>query len=268
MSQAPPSKAPARGAGTSPKTLVVGVPVSEAGVEDVTACLDERPADRAFTVTFVNPHACYLLTRHDDYRVLLEAFDRVGCDGIGMVVAARLLGLGRLQREAFDLTSLAVPVLKWAARNGKPVGLVGGHDGVARQAAGVLQQLFPGLQIRDCFSGYGEDPEAALRHFSREQTELVICGMGSPLQERFLLQLVAAGWRGAGFTCGGFLDQTARGGEYFPAWIDRLNLRFAYRLAREPRRLWRRYLLEYRYFVFGFIGLLLSGRWLRSRAKN
>ena len=69
--------------------------------------------------------------------------------------------------------------------------------------------------------------------------------MGVPLQERFLLQLTDAGWNGVGITCGGFLDQLSQGVQYYPGWINSLNLRWAYRLMREPGRLWRRYLLDY-----------------------
>jgi N-acetylglucosaminyldiphosphoundecaprenol N-acetyl-beta-D-mannosaminyltransferase len=45
---------------------------------------------------------------------------------------------------------------------------------------------------------------------------------------------------------------------YYPKWVDTANLRFAYRLIREPRRLWRRYLLEYPSFWYGLIPAFLG----------
>ena len=72
-----------------------------------------------------------------------------------------------------------------------------------------------------------------------------------------LLALVEAGWRGCGFTCGGYLDQLGGGMRYYPAWVDRANLRFAYRLLREPRRLWRHYLIDYQGFTLLFARPLL-----------
>lgn len=60
----------------------------------------------------------------------------------------------------------------------------------------------------------------------------------------------AQGWRGWGFTCGGFLDQLGSGLYYYPQWVDQMNLRFAYRLLKEPRRLWRRYFFEYSRFAW------------------
>ena len=235
------------------KRDVVGVPVSPEGIGDVAWVLDRRDDKQAFIVTFVNPHACFVQGKHDDYTELLEAFDRVACDGIGMILACRIAGLRYIEREAFDLTSMAPPVLDWAARNGKKVVLVGGREGIAGKAAAILQDMVPKLQIEACFSGYGNGPGAAMEYARKWQTDVVICGMGAPLQERFLVRLAATGWYGAGFTCGGFLEQTAQGGAYFPDWIDRLNLRFLYRLVREPRRLWRRYLVEYQVFVGRFL---------------
>jgi N-acetylglucosaminyldiphosphoundecaprenol N-acetyl-beta-D-mannosaminyltransferase len=59
--------------------------------------------------------------------------------------------------------------------------------------------------------------------------------MGVVRQERFLLAARNAGFRGVGFTCGGFIHQTARDEiDYYPAWINRWNLRFLYRMYREP----------------------------------
>jgi N-acetylglucosaminyldiphosphoundecaprenol N-acetyl-beta-D-mannosaminyltransferase len=81
--------------------------------------------------------------------------------------------------------------------------------------------------------------------------------MGAPLQERFLSQLAANGWTGIGLTCGGFLDQVVQGSDYYPGWVDRLNIRFLYRLGKEPRRLWRRYLVDYQVFM----RLYLKLRW-------
>jgi N-acetylglucosaminyldiphosphoundecaprenol N-acetyl-beta-D-mannosaminyltransferase len=82
--------------------------------------------------------------------------------------------------------------------------------------------------------------------------------MGASIQERFLLRLVATGWSGFGFTCGGYLDQLVDGMHYYPRWVDAANLRWAYRLIREPRRLSRRYGMEYPYFAARLALSLLS----------
>ena len=127
--------------------------------------------------------------------------------------------------------------------------LVGGKDNVSEKAGRVFCELFPGLNVVASFSGYADDPERAIVALNAMENSAVICGMGAPRQERFLLKLKQSGWVGAGFTCGGFLDQVLEDIHYYPGWIDRYNLRFMYRLYREPGRLWRRYIIEYGVFI-------------------
>ena len=220
--------------------------------------LDRRSSEVAVIVTFVNPHACYLAQKHPDYVALLAAHDIVACDGIGMVKAARACGCKDLHRESFDFTSLAGPVMEAAVENGLSVGLVGGKPGVSQQAARVLTEQYPNLNIIACYSGYAEEPVEARQFFINNQVDLVVCGMGVPLQEAFLVRLAEEGWAGTGFTCGGFFDQIITGESYYPDWVDRLNIRFLYRLLKEPKRLWRRYLVEYRVFLARYAKLQWS----------
>lgn len=245
------------------KVDVLGIPVSPTGVGDVRELFANKGDDRHLIATFVNPLACALDRQHSDYVGLLNKFDIVACDGIGMVKAAHTCGAEGLERESFDFTSLADAVLQTVADSGLRLGLVGGEPGVTQKATEVLIPKYPGLQVTACYSGFGQEPQEALEHFTENELDVVICAMGAPLQERFLLDLVAKGWRGTGFTCGGFLDQLIVGEAYYPDWVDRLNIRFLYRLLKEPRRLWRRYLVDYQVFL-GRYGKL---QWNRLKSK-
>ena len=58
---------------------------------------------------------------------------------------------------------------------------------------------------------------------------------------------------GVGFTCGGFIHQTANNEiEYYPLWIDRMNLRFVYRMYKETYR--KRYVQAALLFLHAFVG--------------
>jgi UDP-N-acetyl-D-mannosaminuronic acid transferase (WecB/TagA/CpsF family) len=83
-----------------------------------------------------------------------------------------------------------------------------------------------------------------LRRLVREvRPDLVLVGLGAGLQEQVLLEAASAMPRGYALTCGGFLDQVLQEG-YYPGWAYPLHLNWLVRLAREPRRLWRRYTVE------------------------
>ena len=249
---------------TNNKINVLGIPVSKFGVGDVATLFSQKEPGEHLILTFVNPGACDLANKHADYTKLLEQFDVVGCDGIGMVKAAQACGLTGIKRESADFSSLMGPIFNWASENNRSVGFIGGKPSVAENATSIIQQKFSDLDIVACFTGYEPDPDKALTYFTDNLTELVICGMGAPLQEKFLIRLVANGWHGIGVTCGGFLDQTTTSITYYPAWIDRLELRFLYRLIKEPRRLWRRYLVDYRIFVWRFCKL----KWALLKSRH
>jgi N-acetylglucosaminyldiphosphoundecaprenol N-acetyl-beta-D-mannosaminyltransferase len=135
--------------------------------------------------------------------------------------------------------------------------LIGGEPEVAEKARARILEHFPGLRIAATFDGYGEI-EAKVRAIKELQPDIVICGMGGVRQESFLLRLRGQGWRGWGFTCGGYLNQLHDGMSYYPPWIDATNLRWAYRLVREPGRLWRRYLIDYSHFGLLLLAALAS----------
>ena len=96
---------------------------------------------------------------------------------------------------------------------------------------------------RDCF----------LNELVDLNPDAVVVGMGAILQEQLLSDLYVKGWRGLGFTCGGYIHQTAMSGvNYYPDFIDKYNLRWLYRMIKEPKLIYR-YLVSYPQFLFLFI---------------
>lgn len=123
--------------------------------------------------------------------------------------------------------------------------LIGGTRGVAMRAGARLAEAIPGLRLARAMDGFCSFPEYETE-VRLAKPDIVICGMGAPRQEALLLRLKQArAWHGVGFTCGGYFDQLQRRLCYYPSAVDRFNLRWLYRLVMEPRRLVRRYMLEY-----------------------
>lgn len=233
--------------------VTIGVTISDLSDAVVTAI----HRGGGLIVTFVNPHASFL-ARDAGYVDRLRKFDYVLCDGAGMALAARYAFSEITERLSFDSTSVAPVVFRICRDLNVPVFLVGGKPGVAENAAAVFKRLYPGIVIQGVASGYGDDPEQARSTILAIDRMVVIAGFGAPRQEDYLLSLRLSGWRGVGFTCGGYFDQVGVDGVYYPDFINKYNLRFLYRLYREPRRLWRRYFVEYQDFVSGFMVLILK----------
>jgi exopolysaccharide biosynthesis WecB/TagA/CpsF family protein len=247
------------------RRMTLGVPTDSVSklshvVDLVAASLAER---NLLLVTFVNPSSRAVARRQAEYADQLSTFDAVLPDGSGMCTAMRWLHGRPALRVSFDTTSLAPEVLGLAERHGYTVALAGGVPGRAEAAGMRFKQVFPQLRLVGTFDGYSA-VDGQVQAIAGLNPDIVICGMSPGRQEGLLLALARAGWKGCGFTCGGYFDQLGAGFDYYPSWIDRTNLRWAYRLAKEPRRLWRRYVYTYPPFVLALCRALVLGGWPSS----
>jgi N-acetylglucosaminyldiphosphoundecaprenol N-acetyl-beta-D-mannosaminyltransferase len=242
------------------RASVMGLPtVLAVDPDDVAQLVVRHIHDRrSLLVTFVNPASLLVAEANAAYKGSLFDFDLVLPDGIGFAKAAEWLTGRRAARVSFDSTSLAAPVLSALAHERSSVMLVGGQPGVAAAAGRCLLSRFPTLRVIEAIDGYRQI-DALADHIVRRAPDVVICGMGAGAQEQLLLRLRARGWKGCGFTCGGYFDQLNGGFHYYPEILDRLQLRWAYRLWREPRRLCRRYLIQYPLFLSKLAAWLAFG---------
>jgi len=203
-------------------------------------------------VTFVNPFSYLIL---DSINPSIAKSFYIFADGILLVWLHNLLNRKKIKRYSFDFTSIAHNVFNYANAQGKSIYLIGGKSGTTEEAKKILLSKYKDLKIIGCENGYLQQEETKKRVISEaSKADFVISGMGTPYQELFLYELRKIYWQGSGYTCGGFFDQIIqkRTINYYPKWIDQMNLRAFYRMFKEPRRLWRRYLIVYPKFIIYF----------------
>ena len=191
--------------------------------------------------TFLNLYS-YMIVRKN--KELLKCFN-ILIDGIILVWLLKIFGFSRVSRFSFDMTSMAPKVFKESISNNKRIYLIGSKPNVIDDAIKNIKSEFSELNICGFNHGYLNFDEriSIFKEIVALKADIVICGMGTPLQEQFLIDLKHYGWKGKGYTCGGFLHQTASDIKYYPTWVDKYNLRGFYRMYDEP------YLLK-RYFLF------------------
>ena len=163
----------------------------------------------------------------------------------------------KVPRYSFDMTSMAKSFFKFASENHKSVYLIGSEQQDIEVASKTLSQKYVSLNIVESRNGFfatDEEREAAIQRIVDLQPDYVIVGMGAIVQDLFLMDLKKAGFKGIGFSCGGFFSQIAKNEnvDFYPAWIDRLNLRSLYRMYKEPHTR-SRYLKAFFLFPFKFI---------------
>ena len=203
-------------------------------------------------VTFINPYS-YLQARKDIE--LFSAFDKVHIDGILLVKFLRYFGIVKVKRKSFDMTSLAGSVFSCVEEHRQRIFFIGSKKGVIDQSVSVIKKTYLSIDVcgyRDGYFDSEEEREETLKMIKDLDPDIVVCGMGTGIQELFLFDLRQLNWHGTGYTCGGFLHQSSSGTlHYYPKWIDKYNLRWAYRIYREPK-LFKRYTVDYMKFAFIF----------------
>lgn len=182
-------------------------------------------------------------------------------DGMPLIWASRLLG--QPLKERVTGADLLPAVCGMAAASGASVYLLGGQEGVGELAAKNLSARYPGLKIAGTYSpplGFERDPEEQRRiaaRINRARPDILAVGLGAPKQE-----LWTAAHRhhldfGVALCIGAAADFAAGTLERAPRWMQQHGLEWLWRLAREPKRLWKRYLVD----DMAFAGIVAREWW-------
>lgn len=165
----------------------------------------------------------------------LGAMTGIGIDGTLMQLTLKKAG-AEIGRSSADLV-LPV-VLEHHLAPEDRIALIGAAPGVAQKAAARLVPR-PVMCV-DGFEGLAH-LRAHLEELVEYQPRLVIVGLGAGLQEEVAAEVAELLPEASVCTAGGWIDQFAAKEQYFPPIIHRLRLGWAWRIAKEPRRLLRRY---------------------------
>ena len=207
--------------------------------------------------TFLNPYS-YLILRKTPK--LIQKIDNVFIDGISFVIVLRILGIKVCSRQSFDMTTIAKKTFEYAEKNQKSIFFVGTKPEIIEKSISQIQAFYPKLPIAGFSHGYFKtNEEISLLHsrIINTKCDIVVVGTGTPRQEQFLIDLKQKGWKGVGFTCGGFLHQIAEKLHYYPSVIDKFHMRWIFRIADEPKLL-KRYVFDYSFFLVIFVKDLIS----------
>lgn len=173
-------------------------------------------------------------------------------DGVPMVWAGKAAGAHWMERVYGP--DLMLEVLARAEERGWSSFFYGGAEGVPELLADRLRERFPGLKVAGAYSPpfrpLTEDEEREVAAMINESgATLVWVGLSTPKQERWMYQFRSLLDSPLLFGVGAAFDFHAGRIDQAPPWMQRNGLEWLYRLFKEPRRLWRRYLTNNPRFV-------------------
>lgn len=230
------------------KLSVMGVRVHPLSIPDLHGLIESAIADRGrVVIVSQNLHGVHVYHRDERVRELHErAYVRI--DGMPLVFWGRMLGHPVRREHRVTWVDWMPALMEKAIGSEWRIFYLGAPPGVAERGGELLRHMHPGLTLATHHGHFGEVDGKASRELVRSinewEPDVLMVGMGMPRQEHWVLQHMDGLEVPAILTCGAAIEYFAGAIATPPRWMGRLGLEWLYRLGSNPRRLWRRYLLE------------------------
>lgn len=194
--------------------------------------------DRFRYILTPNPEIVMMAQQDSELNKAIQSADMIIPDGIGIVVASKLYGAPLPERVAgFDLMS---ELIAWGAGTGRTFYLLGGKPGITDHAKRNLEKVYPTIRIVGIHNGYfkGKEEEI-LNHINLCKPNILLVGMGAPLQEKWIFRHRLKLNVNLAIGVGGSFDILAGKSKRAPKIFIKLGLEWFYRLIKEPARIAR-----------------------------
>ncbi|TCL75653.1 WecB/TagA/CpsF family glycosyltransferase [Rhizobium sp. BK251] len=233
------------------RRTIFDIPVCDLGWDEAltfTSELASLPVGQTI-ISFVNAHNLLLAVRDEEYRDVLSR-TLVLPDGIGLDLASHVAH-GSSFPANLNGTDF-VPALLTFMESPRRIGLIGGRPEVLESAGQRLRAHTPWHEFIGISDGFfdKDDSSAVTDEVARQRLDILIVGMGTPLQEKWVYNNIRPEHARLVLTVGAFFDFASGAVPRAPKVVRTLRLEWSYRLLQEPRRLWRRYLLGIPRFLY------------------
>jgi N-acetylglucosaminyldiphosphoundecaprenol N-acetyl-beta-D-mannosaminyltransferase len=190
-----------------------------------------------------NLHSLYMLRKNTDVGRFYERCNDCYIDGMSIRIILIGFGITSTTSQRFSLMDHFLDLLQHAQKNDWSVFYLGSHESVVKIGTQLIEEMFPKLRIR-LQHGYSHDDPALVATINAWQPDILLVGMGMPLQERWLVEHLDYLDVGFAAQAGATLDYYTGAQAKPPLWMSRIGFAWLYRLLHDPLRLWWRYLGE------------------------
>lgn len=235
----------------SERVNILGVGVSAVNMEQALDRIAGWVESKELRYVCVCPvHSIMECRRSDELRRIFNAAGMVTPDGMPLVWVARLSGHPEVRRVYGPDLMLAE-----LSRQRHRHFFYGGGPGVAEKLAEVMKRRFSNLDV----AGFFEPPFAPLDQLStpeaaaminRSGADVIWIGMSSPKQDQWMARMRPLLKAPVLIAVGAAFDFHSGTVRQAPLWMQRSGLEWLFRLAMQPRRLWRRYLIDNPWFLW------------------
>jgi N-acetylglucosaminyldiphosphoundecaprenol N-acetyl-beta-D-mannosaminyltransferase len=253
---------------------VLGCPVHPLTIDETVAWCDawRRGPRVTHHITTVNVANLAVRSRHLGLRHAYDRADLTVPDGVPILWASRLLGSPLPGRVAG--IELMERLLEHGSRNGWRFSFLGARQEVVDELLRRLPARYPGIVVASARHGYFDLPDeaAVIDEIRAAEADVLFIALPTPHKEVWAQQHRAALATPIVVGVGGSFDVIAGFVRRAPVWIQRIGCEWAWRLAQEPQKLWKRYLTTNAWFAWrlsrALAGRIASGRRTAPGRRN
>jgi N-acetylglucosaminyldiphosphoundecaprenol N-acetyl-beta-D-mannosaminyltransferase len=227
------------------KVTLFGVPVSNLTMQGTADRIEAMVGDgKVHQHVVINVDKIVKMESNQALRAAVLDCDLITVDGQPIIWASRILQ-SPIEERVTGIDLFDVLMARCAERGFRPY-LLGARQEVVAKTVDVLKIRYPKLQLAGWRNGYWSPDEehAVVQQVKNARPDVLCMAAGSPKQELFLSKWKKEMQVPFVMGVGGSFDVTAGVLKRAPRWMQDSGLEWLYRLAQEPRRLWRRYLKE------------------------
>lgn len=211
--------------------------------EAVNLPLEMRMKGVRANIFFLNLDCLKKAKEDPEYEAILnDRANLVLSDGIALRLLTRIFGLK--MRENCNGTDLCPKINIECARHGYSIFLLGGKPGVAEKAAERLRSEMPDLKIAGSHTGYFDNEDEVVELINRSGADVLYVAMGVPIQEKFIARNHPRLMPRLCLGVGALLDYMSGTVCRAPLWMRRMHMEWLWRVFIEPKRMFRRYVID------------------------
>lgn len=242
-----------RSAAGAPRVNILGVGISAINMTTALDTIAGWTAQRASQYVCVFPvHSVMECQKDAELRRIANASGLTTPDGMPLVWLSRLRGYRHVTRVYGPDLMSAVCVA--SVEPGYRHFFYGGAEGVPEKLASVLARQYPGLNVVGTYAPpfrplAPEEDERIVEMINATHADIVWVGLGTPKQDHWMATHVGRIKAPVLIGVGAAFDFLSGLKRQAPRWMQQTGLEWLFRLITEPRRLWRRYLVNNLLFV-------------------
>ncbi|MBT2918461.1 WecB/TagA/CpsF family glycosyltransferase [Vibrio anguillarum] len=202
-------------------------------------------------ISFVNPFSYAVLCENSH---IIDEIDYWFSDGSLLTTLMNVFDKDKVvNRVSFDFSSIADDFFKEAVNKKWRLAIIGAKSDEIDIAVNYISDIYPDLDICYYRDGYFDiNDEKVYHNLEKLKVDTLLVGMGTPYQEKFIIEACKTINLSLAITCGGFITQTAMKGDYYHPLVKKLGLRWLQRAVLH-KHVRQRILCDYPIFLAKYI---------------